>query len=175
MQVTASAVNWQKLEGLDYSVGCEDAYWANATEVEIGGDPHWPSDSSIQFQEIGMIFEEICDDISEPTRGNAGEVIERLFGFTEALLWDLQSTERGRECWIGAVSPASVQSLLEKFDVIDYGVLDRAFDARRESLQDEFAIVEHPGEEVFSGYFRQWEALLRHAATNDAGVIIWVG
>jgi hypothetical protein len=122
-----------------------------------------------------MIFDEIREDIREPTRSNMLEVLHKVFGFDQSVLWDLQAKERGEGCWFGSISPKSVQELLRCFDGIEYGELDRAFDARRGALADQYAIVEYPGKEVYSGYLRQWDQLLRHAASNDAGVIMWVG
>jgi hypothetical protein len=61
MQLSAYAVDWARLEALDYSAGCDESFLKNAEEVKIGGDPHWASDSSIQYPEIGMIFDDIRD------------------------------------------------------------------------------------------------------------------
>jgi hypothetical protein len=175
MQVTAKAVNWERLEALDYSEGPETTYFNNAEQVQIGGDPHWPSDSSIQFQEVRMIFEEICEDIREPTRSQIAEILGKLFGLGRPVLWDLQAHVPGGDGWFGAVSPDSVRQLSNCFAGIEYAELDRAFDARRATLAGEFAIVEYPSEDVFSGYFRQWEQLLHHATKNNAGIVMWVG
>lgn len=174
MDLWVNVVNWEVLETLDYSAGCDDAYDARAEELEIKGHPHcW--DSSIVYQEVEMVYQEIREQVPEPTRSHADAIVSPLLGFTASVRWDLEHVERGEGCWFAALSPTTVRSLLENFQRLDYSALDRAFDAARGRLASRYCIAEEPSDETFTEYLRLWEEIVRFAAEKNAGLALWCG
>ncbi|MEX2169738.1 MAG: hypothetical protein WD851_10535 [Pirellulales bacterium] len=174
MQLSAHTVNWNKLEHLRFNGSVYDAVWNSDQHLFLGAPP-WPSDSCIQFSELSECYEAIRATVPAETRAHADKIINKLINKSFEFPWDLANFERTGHV-IGAISPVTVRELLQEFSRVSYAELDEAFNFRMPpETRKSCEIANYPSEDVFTGYLRQWENLLKYAVRREAGVLLHCG
>jgi hypothetical protein len=179
MQLSPSIVNWNMVVALRDDGRLEEALWSEDQEANgiIVGEAPWPSDSFVQYSEVAEAYSAIKQHLNEKTRGAADVIMTNLILEDSGCLPKDLGTGTDLEGVIGSISPTRVAELVSVFAALDYRDLDNAFDNHLpEDLKDILQIPEYgPSEEVFSGYIRQWEDLLKCAKEHDGGILLHIG
>lgn len=175
MQLNAYIVDWERVTRLSEQGKLEDfdddeEGPAGEAAYEIDREePPWPSDSCVQYDEVGEIFALVRGALPESTRSCADAIFSALFdGYS--FPQDLGGRE-DPELIAGSLSPDTVVGLLRQFDGLDYEALDEAYD----SVLTDADRSRFGSRDYFTDYLRQWEGLLRGAARQEAGVFVHLG
>lgn len=174
MELDASVVNWETV-----TRKVVDGY---SGALDEGGpylpQPPWPSDSCVQYAEVGKIYQLLRESLPESVRSNADSIFPALISWNFAFPQDLADLEEYEEDEItaGSLSPKTVADLAVAFEKLDYAALDSAYDAILPDLESRKLQICRlgPGRDVFTGYIRQWDELIRLAAKHEAGVLVFM-